>query len=881
MADVSSINKNNNSSISKDIFNTKSSVNYDPNFIGPIKPLTPEEQVKEIQRLNLESEESQELPEVINLNLMDTYGATNIDELYEGLMKNLTDEQLKQKNQIDTTITTISSLEALATQDVTEKQKELEGLEKEYKNKLDEIDKIINRTKMLMPSMSDEAIKMSLNDNEKVLEARKLKEKIDALKTDIGIQETYISQLKRTEQELIYSQLMLTDEYQNFNIEENEIYKIYKERKENGEDITYILSYEEQQKIPGHEENPLEIGAQKKINVDKEHMSEEQKKMLSFILYYAGPEAGEKYYKSIEDEINKKVGQELAQKRIEKLDVNDEKKIEATLKNFGIITTTGLEDGLSSFFEGINNILFAEGKISAEDYEKLYYLQYLEEHSDYFDETYSISNSIGNMIPSITASTIISIIGGPELAPIVASSMMGASAGGNAKEQALQMGADQLTSTIYGTLIGLSEGFLGEKLGNIPGISEAAQLSLMGIIKEGTEEYVQEYVEGFCQSLLLGQKFDIEQIDKNARKAFILGCITSGIMNGATQTIKMTIGGLDYEVSKNVIEEYLNNHTELTTEDIVNIFKNNNLNLFNKPGTIQFESETDVAKFFGDEKQYVYQRLKEIRKDSTNESFNKEFDELLKDKRTEYLPGLEGSRSTAFYDIDAMKALMDKYDFWTHEDKIALQAIEYLNANKESLTEEEIQTIFLFTEWVGPALAAYNRKTTTIYGSQKIDGANAKEMQEYLDASISRMNLFFGTDYKQCDIEHFNQIIDGIIEKSVIEHDVTVYRGINGIYNDNKYINVQDLKPGTVFSDDAHVSTSVIDTTQTTSHLYKLEIEVPAGTHGAYIESNTGVGDYAQQELLLGRNVQFEVTGEPRKDPTTGQITIPVKIVNE
>ena len=122
-----------------------------------------------------------------------------------------------------------------------------------------------------------------------------------------------------------------------------------------------------------------------------------------------------------------------------------------------------------------------------------------------------------------------------------------------------------------------------------------------------------------------------------------------------------------------------------------------------------------------------------------------------------------------------------------------------------------------------------------------------------------------------------NDILDGIINRSVIKDDLIVYRGIDGLYLDNNKIS--NLKVGQRFNDKAHVSTSAVMTHMVESnHDIILELLLPKGTHAAYIEQYTGVAGYSQQEVLLGRNNTFEITGK-RYDETTGKMIVQARIV--
>ena len=283
---------------------------------------------------------------------------------------------------------------------------------------------------------------------------------------------------------------------------------------------------------------------------------------LAFLLYLNnnyGPSAAKEYVNSLLGDINKIRGQEEAQKLINELDLTDEGKVKECLKNFGLLAEDGFTDGINNFVAGLKNTISADGKISVDDYKVLYFLQYLQENApQYYSLVYQESSSIGNMAPSITAGFLVSILGAPELAPTVASFLMGTSAGGNAREHALQMGADEVSSILYGCLIGASEAYLGEFLGNIPGISKASSFTIAGFLKEGGEEFLQEYVDAFAQYTVLGQNINLDEVNENATNAFIMGAFTSFLLNGTQNTLSLTLNGVDYVFNRAQVSSYLN-----------------------------------------------------------------------------------------------------------------------------------------------------------------------------------------------------------------------------------------------------------------------------------------------------------------------------------
>ena len=619
---------------------------------------------------------SSPMPQSISSNIVTSVSVENIDELYNAIYNNMSGEKKESADQINDSITTLNILKK-------ETEKNIEELEKELEQTKDKNTK------------------------------QELKDKITEMRATVASIEGMVQEYK-------YAIIILSDEYQNFTngayTEQKMKYGDYKKFSEehpnayisdpetdgiDAELYDYIYKYNDEvtcripvevdiNSIPSNINNNsstyITPYAQKDIDafasvvnsanekikkVDKEYMSIDQRNFYLFTLYYAGPDAAYKYYESIRNNLLAKQGKELAEKRIASLDINDKEQVEASIKNFILVAGTGETDGLANFFDGINNTLFSDGVISAEDYEKLYFLQYLEEHSKYYDEIYSVSSSIGNMVPSMTASTIVTLLGGPELAVPLASSLMGTSAGGNAKELALQKGADQLTAILYGAVIGFSEGYLGEKIGNIPGISDSVKLSLAGIFKEGVEECTQEYIEGFSQALLLGESIDLSNMNKDARKAFMLGCATSFILNTGKASLDIMFNGKKYNMNVLKLLEYLHendviNMEELTVNNsiakvvkldaamqseidsiIENAEENGRYSLFMNDGV--------MAKLYGPDRVKLFATIKKI---DSNFNLPLEFGRFLEDVSNDpdYVIGVH--RANYIYDGDNSNQLM-------------------------------------------------------------------------------------------------------------------------------------------------------------------------------------------------------------------------------
>ena len=182
------------------------------------------------------------------------------------------------------------------------------------------------------------------------------------------------------------------------------------------------------------------------------------------------------------------------------------------------------------------------------------------------DNVYELGSSFGNMAPTLALAIAVSFvapgagitIAGKTFAfnTLISSGLMGLSVGGNAKNQALMQGNDLYISTVYGLASGFSETSLALLLGNIPGLSATAEFSIIGLLKEGGEEALQEGVDALLRSVLLGETIDYDQLPKDMIKSFCYGVIMSGITNGGKFAFSIVMGNETIKI--NSMDDFLN-----------------------------------------------------------------------------------------------------------------------------------------------------------------------------------------------------------------------------------------------------------------------------------------------------------------------------------
>lgn len=295
-------------------------------------------------------------------------------------------------------------------------------------------------------------------------------------------------------------------------------------------------------------------------------------KMYNYIYYTQGLDAANEYIYNTESNVNETLAQVNVQAMLESMNLNKEYTVTMNgeeynisfVVNDGKLAIKGLKDGVGNFFTGLVSWLNTNEHKTVEEYEQYYFLlsimskedkiangnlidengksklPYLDITKDYYniggEGVYQISQSIGNMVPSMLLSTI-----NPTLGTVA----MGISAGGNSFREAVTNGYDLTNSIIYAVMSGASEAVLERLLGSIPGLGKtdetfAPNIStwLRSCYNEGKEEFIQEGFDILLKGVLFDEEIDLAEAIKQMGVAGVYGAITGGIMNGVAFPFK-------------------------------------------------------------------------------------------------------------------------------------------------------------------------------------------------------------------------------------------------------------------------------------------------------------------------------------------------------
>ena len=170
---------------------------------------------------------------------------------------------------------------------------------------------------------------------------------------------------------------------------------------------------------------------------------------------------------------------------------------------------------------------------------------------------YDTVQTTANMVPSIAASTLIGLIN-PVAGTAVGAGLMGASAAGNAYQEALNNGWGKAEARTYSTLIGASEALLSATVSKVFGgklVSEAVEKAIKGVtngfarfalnygaafVSEGLEEAAQEVLSPLFENIAFGyNRKGFEDIDwSEVAYSFLLGGLSGGMFETAGSGVK-------------------------------------------------------------------------------------------------------------------------------------------------------------------------------------------------------------------------------------------------------------------------------------------------------------------------------------------------------
>ena len=249
-------------------------------------------------------------------------------------------------------------------------------------------------------------------------------------------------------------------------------------------------------------------------------------------------------------------------------------KLDGNFKNWDISFKRGIGDGVDNFFQGLGNIFNNSTDYTVDDYKKMYIAQMFSQNTGY-KNTYEFGSSVGNMLPVVVASTVVSIAATPAAGytvlgisaqQIITQSVSGAlifgSTYGNTKHQNLCEGYDPTTARLHALAMGANEALLEVCLGSIVGPELKAtsfKNITINILKEGFTESIQEVSGAMLDQAILGKEIDISELKGRAAKSFLFGCLMAGLFDSgdAINLLRIKIGDKIHTMTKSDVLAYL------------------------------------------------------------------------------------------------------------------------------------------------------------------------------------------------------------------------------------------------------------------------------------------------------------------------------------
>ena len=566
----------------------------------------------------------------------------------------------------------------------------------------------------------------------------------------------------------------------------------------------------------------------------------------------------------------------------------------------GVITGSDWQSDLEDLWDQTKSFVAVDhvGNFFDDMYENTSFGTWLKDEAYGFDTVRNVSKEVGNVVGTVGVSFLTMGV----VSPFV---VAGISGFGKGTEQAFGEGASTVEGLAAGVGTGLWDGlqfFVGGKIGStalfgeggkfLTGAgSKAINTKLLNSISRVALDGLDGGAEGFIQPLIssiykdgyyddsgnyikfqssdnfltkYGEIFNDYGGAKNVLTNAFIGSALSGLgeifdLNTKYNNLK---SGTESDVKLNDISEgdipTVKLFDEAITEELATI-KNNTSNSLN------FTNQSEIAAYFDDPKQFFVSKLDSIYKNAKSPSLQEKISNLA-----DYI------KSTPVRDIDFSLIYDDYSKYLSRSDRKTLKKL-MMNDEINHYTDTEQDLIQAYTHVAGPALTAYLRKTTTMFEGHPFDGTNYSAMSSYIGRGFEDISKFDNL-YKYTDLSKFINKMDSIIEKSSpLKDNITVYRGVDGLFLNGEKISTFDI--GQTFDDSAFISTSLIPRNIANRRPILLEIEVPKGTKAAYLEKYTGVKNYGQQELLLGRNNKFEITSLPRFNEENGQMVLKARLV--
>ncbi len=406
---------------------------------------------------------------------------------------------------------------------------------------------------------------------------------------------------------------------------------------------------------------------------------------------------------------------------------------------------------------------------------------------------------------------------------------------------------------------GLGGAMKGRMYGKL-GANTVRAISNPTIIKEGLGVLKEKGVKNIVLNDVKSKDFVIDTVMTTGQKGYegFVEYNSTGTINwkklGVSFIAELAYSRVLDNLMSNKVSDFFTKRNKM--DDIMDDIKKVGEDAIHTAENVNFNKSSDVVEYFGDPDMYLHDLFdQKIRKNP-----NISLDEKRKLIDTYLYQGkyIEGPS-------DTLELRPKKY---SREKMLDLLT---LSENEKQVYDLLVKNYDLSIEgqWV--------KKLTE--EEKRILRTYTKEMGFDLNNTIRT-----GVDTHGLEVDYSKAInvIDSAIEKQrgLIKDKITVYRGVDvDAFGLSDTRDIESLKKltGTIFEDKAYQSCSVLKNQAYTKDVL-LEIEVPPGSNGAYIEQFNGCEiKYRQAEFLLGRKTKLVFKDVIIED---GQTVIKAEVLN-
>lgn len=491
--------------------------------------------------------------------------------------------------------------------------------------------------------------KQVLAIGDKVGFSEKDQRRLYKLQSDYNNSSMAILQLEENARVQPYLKVQETQDFQKFHYEVPKV-KIEKhyDQHDSGfmynssvDEYTYYKNCQEQYKSVSN----TEIMGMKNLEAvsDLQSIAElypEYEKEYYYYLETKGKAGAEQYLNDMKSTFARLSGEYKASKRLEYLralpENEREKEFGDYLNSAGLVTTNavvssvyGVGDGVTGWFENIEHIGDQKRYLSSHEWEKNYFrtaissekartegkylinengakssssnvIDFTKNYGTPVGFTYDVGQGVGNMLPTMVASTVFAPSGVASLAGGVT---MGAGIYGGTYHDYMVQGYDESTAHKAAALSAIAETVTEELYGGFSFLNGGPvynfKTGVINVLKEGGQEVFQDANDPIIRAIVTGEKIDLSKINvpdllKKEAYTFLVGGATAGVMNlpgqvSSSHSIKVNQSNLNllgnYYNNGNITMDQLHDLvsstigiSELENSDITSILK------FNKNG---------------------------------------------------------------------------------------------------------------------------------------------------------------------------------------------------------------------------------------------------------------------------------------------------------